>query len=88
MKAYLPVVFVVSVAATAALILAVATNTGPSQAAAFTVTKTADTADGTCDSDCSLRGAIIAANAAAGPDTTAPPPSARTPPQINDSRLD
>jgi CSLREA domain-containing protein len=32
--------------------------------ATFTVTKTADTADGTCDSDCSLREAIIAANAA------------------------
>ena len=47
MKAYLPVVFVMSVAATAALLLAVATNTGPSQAAAFAVTKTADTADGT-----------------------------------------
>jgi CSLREA domain-containing protein len=29
----------------------------------FQVTKTADTADGTCDSDCSLREAIIAANA-------------------------
>jgi len=69
MKTYLTVVFVVSVAATAALILAMATNTGQSQAAAFTVTKTADTADGTCDSDCSLREAIIAANAAAGADT-------------------
>ena len=29
----------------------------------FTVTKTADTADGVCDSDCSLREAITAANA-------------------------
>ena len=29
----------------------------------LTVTKTADTADGTCDSDCSLREAVIAANA-------------------------
>jgi CSLREA domain-containing protein len=38
------------------------------QAAAFTVTKTADTNDGTCDADCSLREAIIAANAAAGAD--------------------
>ena len=38
------------------------------QAATFTVTKTADTADGTCDGDCSLREAIIAANAAGGPD--------------------
>jgi CSLREA domain-containing protein len=31
-------------------------------AATYTVTKTADTADGTCDSDCSLREAVIAAN--------------------------
>jgi len=37
-------------------------------AASFVVTKTADTADGTCDADCSLREAIIAANAAAGDD--------------------
>lgn len=33
-------------------------------AATFTVTKTADTNDGTCDADCSLREAISAANAA------------------------
>ena len=38
------------------------------QAATFTVTKTADTNDGTCDADCSLREAIITANAAAGAD--------------------
>ena len=38
------------------------------QAATFTVTKTADTNDGTCDADCALREAIIAANAAAGAD--------------------
>lgn len=38
------------------------------QAAGFTVTKTADTNDGVCDSDCSLREAIRAANAAPGPD--------------------
>src|SRR3990172_5555255 len=37
----------------------------------FVVTKTADTADGVCDGDCSLREAIIAANAAAGVDTVA-----------------
>jgi len=37
-------------------------------AASWTVTKTADTNDGACDADCSLREAIIAANAAAGPD--------------------
>lgn len=34
-----------------------------SHAATYTVTKTEDTADGTCDADCSLREAIIAANA-------------------------
>lgn len=37
-------------------------------ATTFPVTKTADTADGTCNADCSLREAIIAANANAGPD--------------------
>src|SRR5262245_473508 len=34
----------------------------PLQAAVFTVTKTADTFDGACDRDCSLREAIAAAN--------------------------
>ncbi len=38
-------------------------------AASFAVTKTADTNDGTCDTDCSLREAIIAANANPGGDT-------------------
>jgi CSLREA domain-containing protein len=38
-------------------------------ATTFTVTKTADTADGVCDSDCSLREAIIEANALPGTDT-------------------
>ncbi len=37
--------------------------------ATFVVTKTADTNDGVCDADCSLREAIIAANALAGADT-------------------
>jgi CSLREA domain-containing protein len=37
-------------------------------AATFTITKTADTNDGVCDSDCSLREAIAAANAAPGDD--------------------
>ncbi len=37
-------------------------------AATFTVTKTADTNDGACNADCSLREAIVAANAAAGAD--------------------
>lgn len=41
------------------------------QAATFTVSKTADTADGTCNSDCSLREAITAANSAVGDDIVA-----------------
>jgi len=40
----------------------------PAQAAVFRVTKTADTLDGACDEDCSLREAIAAANALAGKD--------------------
>ena len=40
-------------------------------ATAFTVTKTADTNDGVCDADCSLREAIIAANNNPGQDTIA-----------------
>ena len=43
----------------------------PHSLATFTVTKTADTADGTCDADCSLREAITAANAAGGADIIA-----------------
>jgi CSLREA domain-containing protein len=38
-------------------------------ASSFHVTKAADTADGACDADCSLREAISAANANPGPDT-------------------
>jgi CSLREA domain-containing protein len=41
------------------------------QAMTFTVTKTADTNDGSCDADCSLREAIIAANNNPGQDTIA-----------------
>ena len=37
-------------------------------AATFTVTKTADTNDGACDGDCSLREAIVATNAIASAD--------------------
>ena len=37
------------------------------QAATFTVTKTADTNDGSCNADCSLREAIVAANALGAP---------------------
>lgn len=46
--------------------LAIATA---STAATFVVTKTNDTADGACDADCSLREAVIAANASGGADT-------------------
>jgi CSLREA domain-containing protein len=41
----------------------------PVSTAAFVVTKTADTNDGTCNADCSLREAVAAANAAPGDDT-------------------
>ncbi len=40
----------------------------PAGAATFTVTNTADTNDGTCDSHCTLREAILAANSAATSD--------------------
>lgn len=49
------------------LVLALSFPQG-SLAATFTVTKTADTNDGTCDADCSLREAIGAANALPGTD--------------------
>lgn len=39
------------------------------QAATFTVTKTADTNDGNCDADCSLREAVSAANCDGAPST-------------------
>jgi CSLREA domain-containing protein len=45
----------------------------PARAATFTVSKTADTADGSCDADCSLREAISAANATAEADTIVVP---------------
>ncbi len=41
----------------------------PAAAAVFTVTKTADTNDGACGADCSLREAVQAANAAPGVDS-------------------
>jgi CSLREA domain-containing protein len=45
----------------------------PTYAAALAVSKTADTSDGACDADCSLREAIVAANAAPGADTITVP---------------
>jgi len=41
---------------------------GMAQAATFVVTKSADTADGTCDADCSLREAVTEANSSSGAD--------------------
>ncbi len=41
----------------------------PAQARVFQVTKTADTLDGVCDHDCSLREAVSAANSGTGADT-------------------
>ena len=49
------------VAAAGALLLS---GSAPAVAAEFVVTKTADTRDGTCDADCSLREAVEAASAA------------------------
>ena len=51
------------------LVATVIVSTDLTWAATFTVTKTADTNDGICDGDCSLREAIIAANANPGADT-------------------
>src|SRR5437660_5911636 len=48
--------------------LCVVASAAPARATDFVVTKTADTNDGFCDADCSLREAIVAANASAGPD--------------------
>lgn len=50
-------------------IVAACVGAAAAHGATFTVTKLDDTADGGCDADCSLREAVIAANAAAGADT-------------------
>lgn len=52
-----------------ALPLFVFTPASPARAAAYVVSKTADTNDGVCDADCSLREAITAANANIDADT-------------------
>lgn len=54
--------------ASAVVAFSVVVGAMPAAAATFTVSKTADTADGTCDADCSLREAVIAANALPGTD--------------------
>jgi len=51
---------------TAATLLALAASAAG--AAVYTPTKTSDSADGACDADCSLREAVLAANASAGED--------------------
>ena len=58
-----------AIAAAALVLLAAA----PARAATWTVTKPADTADGACDDDCSVREAVLAANAAPGADTVTVP---------------
>ena len=60
-----------SVAIATAVVAGIVVPALPAAAApaTYTVTKTADTADGTCDADCSLREAITAANANPGQDT-------------------
>ncbi|MDO8615594.1 MAG: right-handed parallel beta-helix repeat-containing protein [Dehalococcoidia bacterium] len=63
-------VFLAALAVVAAI---VSVGGRPAAAATFTVTKPADTADGACNADCSLREAIIAANAAADADTISLP---------------
>ena len=63
----------VSITLLMAAIFALAIVGRPAEAATYTVTKVADTNDGTCDSDCSLREAIGAANAAGGADSISLP---------------
>lgn len=57
-------------------LLALLGGAQPARAASFVVTKTADTNDGACDADCSLREAIIAANADPAPDVITVPAGA------------
>jgi CSLREA domain-containing protein len=49
-------------------VLLISAAAAPAQAAVFIPNKLTDSADGACDSDCSLREAILAANAADGTD--------------------
>ncbi len=63
----------VVLAALAALAAVFSLPAGPALGVGFNVTKTADTNDGACNADCSLREAIVAANALAGADTITVP---------------
>jgi CSLREA domain-containing protein len=58
----------------AGLAVLAAVTGSEARAAVFVATKSADTADGSCDRDCSLREAVIAANAAPGQDVIILPP--------------
>ena len=62
----------------AAIIASLLLSARPALGATFTVSTTADTNDGICDADCSLREAIVAANAAGGADTITLPAGAYT----------
>ncbi len=53
----------------AGVLVSGATLAASAQAATWTVTKSTDSNDGVCDADCSLREAVIAANASPGVDT-------------------
>jgi CSLREA domain-containing protein len=57
------------IAASAFIVLSFLAFSGTISAAVFTVTKTADTNDGVCDADCSLREALAAARSAPSDDT-------------------
>lgn len=61
---------IVRLTLTGVVLLLPAANTAAAPVT-YTVTKTADTDDGSCDADCSLREAITAANANSGQDTIA-----------------
>jgi CSLREA domain-containing protein len=60
--------------ATLAAVILASIVTAPAAATTFTVTTIADGHDGACDAQCSLRDAVIAANAAPDADTIVIPP--------------
>ena len=62
-------VFALALVGTSAITQVFERTTEDVSAAAFVVTSTADTDDGVCDADCTLRDAITASNASAGADT-------------------
>ena len=69
MKRKIVITFILGLGLTLALVgLLESSSVTAAPAVVFTVTKLIDTADGTCDDDCSLREAIIAANNNPGAD--------------------